>query len=205
MAAQKINVILITQSSSEHSICVGIDAHNAKTAKAAIDELFAYEIATKKVEPLVVENNLAIIALVGDQMKNHTGISGRLFTALGKNGVNIRAISQGSSERNISAVINKADIKKAINVIHEAFFEIEYKEINLFIAGTGNVGKKLIAQIARQQNYLMEKLGLKLKVTGIAKSKCFLIDENGIDVNNWEKAGEQWIAGWHKDICKKNY
>lgn len=203
MAAQKINVILITQSSSEHSICVGIDAHNAKTAKAAIDELFAYEIATKKVEPLVVENNLAIIALVGDQMKNHTGISGRLFTALGKNGVNIRAISQGSSERNISAVINKADIKKAINVIHEAFFEIEYKEINLFIAGTGNVGKKLIAQIARQQNYLMEKLGLKLKVTGIAKSKCFLIDENGIDVNNWEKLVNNGLQDGIKIFAKK--
>ncbi|MBK7735772.1 MAG: bifunctional aspartate kinase/homoserine dehydrogenase I [Chitinophagaceae bacterium] len=203
LAAQKINVILITQSSSEHSICVGIDAHNAKTAKAAIDELFAYEIATKKVEPLVVENNLAIIALVGDQMKNHTGISGRLFTALGKNGVNIRAISQGSSERNISAVINKADIKKAINVIHEAFFEIEYKEINLFIAGTGNVGKKLIAQIARQQNYLMEKLGLKLKVTGIAKSKCFLIDENGIDVNNWEKLVNNGLQDGIKIFAKK--
>jgi len=197
LAAQKINVILITQSSSEHSICVGIDAHNAKNARLAIDEAFAYEIDAKKVEPLQVENGLAIIALVGDQMKNHTGISGRLFSALGKNGVNIRAISQGSSERNISAVLNKADINKAINVIHEAFFEIEYKEINLFIAGTGNVGKKLLAQIALQQEFLKEKLRLKLKVAGIAKSKQFLIDEHGIDLNNWESLIEQ---GPHETI-----
>lgn len=208
LAAQKINVILITQSSSEHSICVGIDAHNAKNAKIAIDEEFAYEIESKKVEPLTVENGLAIIALVGDQMKNHTGISGRLFTALGKNGVNIRAISQGSSERNISAVINKADITKAINVIHEAFFEIEYKEINLFIAGTGNVGKKLLAQIARQQEYLKEKQRLKLKVVGIAKSSHFIIDENGIDLSNWEQAmsrGEREnIQNFAKKIIDKN-
>lgn len=197
LAAQKINVILITQSSSEHSICVGIDAHNAKNARLAIDEAFAYEIDAKKVEPLQVENGLAIIALVGDQMKNHTGISGRLFSALGKNGVNIRAISQGSSERNISAVLNKADINKAINVIHEAFFEIEYKEINLFIAGVGNVGKKLMAQIALQQEFLKEKLRLKLKVAGIAKSKQFLIDEHGIDLNNWESLIEQ---GPHETI-----
>lgn len=187
LAAKKINVILITQSSSEHSICVGIEAANVSAAKSSIDEAFAYEIELKKVEPLSVESNLSVVALVGDRMKSHTGISGRLFSALGKNGVNIRAISQGSSERNITAVINSADVKKAINVIHEAFFEQEIKEVNVFIAGVGNVGSKLLAQIKQQQEYLLHHMRLKIKITGIANSKKNHIDEEGINLNKWEE------------------
>ncbi len=186
LASRKINVILITQSSSEHSICVGIEAGNAASAKAVIDEAFAYEIEQKKVEPLSVESDLSVVALVGDRMKSHTGISGRLFSALGKNGVNIRAISQGSSERNITAVISSADVKKAINVIHEAFFEKEIKEINVFIAGVGNVGSKLLAQIKQQQEYLLNTMRLKIKIAGIANSKKNHIDEEGINLDNWE-------------------
>ena len=186
LAAKKINVILITQSSSEHAICVGIEEANANAAKKAIDEAFSYEIEQKKVDPLIVEKNLSIIALVGDRMKNHTGISGRLFSALGKNGVNIRAISQGSSERNISAVIAAKDVKKAINVVHEAFFEKEIKEINVFLAGVGNVGSKLLAQIKQQQDYLLKNMRLKIKIAGIANSKKNWVDEEGINLENWE-------------------
>src|SRR5665647_664073 len=127
LATKKINVILITQSSSEHSICVGIDTVNADEAKSAIDEAFAYEIETKKVDPIIVEKELAIVALVGDNMKSHPGISGKMFGNLGRNGVNVRAIAQGSSERNISAVVSTQDVKKAINVLHEEFFETVYK------------------------------------------------------------------------------
>lgn len=195
LAGKKINVILITQSSSEHSICVGIDESNAALAKQVIDEAFEYEIQVKKVEPLVVEKNLAIVALVGDRMKNHTGISGKLFGALGKNGVNIRAISQGSSERNISTVIAKDDVKKAINVIHEAFFEMEIKELNVFIAGVGNVGKKLLEQVRQQKDYLLENMRLKIKVAGIANSKKILVDENGIKLDTWENSLLNGING----------
>ncbi len=187
LASKKINVILITQSSSEHSICVGIDEKNAGTAKQIIDEAFGYEIEIKKVEPLMVENNLAIIALVGDRMKNHTGISGKFFSALGRNGVNVRAIAQGSSERNITAVINSADVKKATNIVHEVFFEKEIKEVNLFIAGVGNVGSKLLGQIKKQQEYLLQNMSLKVKVTGIANSKKYWVDEDGIDLNQWQQ------------------
>lgn len=123
LSDEKINVILITQSSSEHSICVGIEDQNADKAKEAVDKAFAFEIELKKVEPLVVEKNLAIVALVGDNMKNHPGISGKMFGVLGRNGVNIRAIAQGSSEKNISAVIATHDVKKAINVLHEEFLK----------------------------------------------------------------------------------
>ena len=124
-------------------------------AKEAIDKAFKQEIQTGQVDPLIVETALAIVAVVGDHMKNHPGISGKMFGALGRNGVNVRAIAQGSSERNISAVISKADVKKAINVLHEEFFETTYKQVNLFVAGVGNVGSRLLAQLQQQQQYLL--------------------------------------------------
>ena len=191
LASKKINVILITQSSSEHSICVGISAHDALTARQVVDEAFTHEIERKKVAPLMVENDLAIIALVGDRMKSHTGISGKFFSALGRNGINIRAIAQGSSERNITAVIAGSDAKKATNTVHEAFFEKEIKEVNVFIAGVGNVGARLLHQIKQQENYLLQNLNLRMKVVGIANSKKFYVNEDGIALDNWQ----QLIAG----------
>jgi bifunctional aspartokinase / homoserine dehydrogenase 1 len=188
LANEKINVILITQGSSEHSICVGIDEVNAARAKAVVDQTFAHEIATGKVEPLVVEDNLSIVALVGDNMKSHPGVSGKMFHALGRNGVNIRAIAQGSSERNISSVIANKDVKKALNILHEEFFETTYKQINLFIAGVGNVGKKLLAQLHQQQTYLQQHLRLQIRIVGMANSKKMVFSEKGIDISGWQKA-----------------
>jgi aspartokinase/homoserine dehydrogenase 1 len=208
LSDEKINVILITQSSSEHSICVAIDEVNAAKAKEAIDEEFDYEINTGKLNPLEVENGLAIVALVGDSMKNHPGISGRMFSALGKNGVNIRAIAQGSSEKNISAVISVADVKKAINVLHEEFFETTYKQLNLFIAGAGNVGKRLFEQLKTQHAYLLKHLRLQLRVVAIANSKKIAINEEGLDLNKWEdelkNAQPMTIAGLADFIREKN-
>lgn len=194
LAAEKINVILITQGSSEHSICVGIDQKNAAVAKRAIDRTFSYEIETNKVEPLVIELGLSIIALVGDNMKNHPGISGKMFGALGRNGVNVRAIAQGSSERNISAVISRNDVKKAINVLHEEFFETTYKQLHLFVIGVGNVGGKLLAQIQQQRDYLREHLRLQIKVVGIANSRKMLFADEGIDLLNWKEQLQQGVA-----------
>ncbi len=208
LSDEKINVILITQSSSEHSICVGIEDPNADKAKAAVDKAFAYEIELKKVEPLVVEKNLAIVALVGDNMKNHPGISGKMFGVLGRNGVNIRAIAQGSSEKNISAVIATQDVKKAINVLHEEFFETTYKQINLFIAGTGNVGSKLLAQLQQQIQYLHHHLRLQVRVAGIANSKKMFFDDNGIDASKWKEllqSGDSMnMQNFISSIQKKN-
>ncbi|MEO7044902.1 MAG: bifunctional aspartate kinase/homoserine dehydrogenase I, partial [Ferruginibacter sp.] len=188
LAQLQINVIFITQSSSEHSICVGIEEANATIAKTAIDKTFAVEIAQKKVEPVFVETGLSIIALVGDRMKMHTGVSGKFFSMLGKSGVNIRAISQGSSERNISAVIANEDVKKALNVVHEGFFETEIKELNVFIAGAGNVGSRLLAQLHKQQDYLLKNLRIKIKVSGLANSKKMLLNEDGINLQDWQAA-----------------
>lgn len=187
LSNEKINVILITQGSSEHSICVGIDAHSVDRARQAVDHAFANEITLQKVEPLIVETGLSIVALVGESMKNHTGISGRMFSAMGRNGVNIRAIAQGSSEKNISAVISTNDVRKAINVLHEEFFETTYKQVNLFITGTGNVGAKFIEQLRQQAAYLQNHLRLQVRVIGLSNSRKMLIDEDGIDLNAWKQ------------------
>jgi bifunctional aspartokinase / homoserine dehydrogenase 1 len=191
LSSEQINVILITQGSSEHSICVGIDNAQAEKAKQVIDRTFEHEIDTGKVDPLVIEKGLAIVALVGDNMKSHPGVSGKMFGAIGRNGVNIRAIAQGSSERNISAVIASTDVKKALNVLHEEFFETTYKQVNLFIAGVGNVGSKLLAQLQQQQQYLQEQLRLQVRVIGIANSKKMVFNDEGIDLKKWKEQLDQ--------------
>lgn len=195
LSNERINVILITQSSSEHSICVGIDTAMTQHAKKIVDEAFASEIALQKVEPLKVEDNLSIVALVGENMKNHTGVSGRMFTAMGRNGVNIRAIAQGSSEKNISAVISTQDVRKAINVLHEEFFETTYKQINLFIVGTGNVGARLLAQLEKQLAFLKNNLRLQVHVVGLSNRRKMYIDEEGIDLKNWKEKLEAGSKG----------
>lgn len=187
LAANFINVILITQASSEHSICVGVEEHIALKAKEIIDKAFLFEIEKEKINPLGVEKDLAIIALVGDNMKSHPGISGRMFGVIGRNGINVRAIAQGSSERNISAVIAAADVKKALNILHEEFFEPSLKQVNLFIIGTGNVGSKLVGQIEQQKEYLQNYLRLQIRVVGLANSRQMCFDDEGIDLLNWKK------------------
>jgi len=187
LANASINVILITQGSSEHSICVGVDEHASAKAKEVVDAAFAYEIETNKVDPIIVEKQLSIVAIVGDNMKNHSGISGKMFSALGRNGVSIRAIAQGSSERNISAVISTADVKKAINVLHEEFFETSYKQVNLFIAGLGNVGEIFLTQLQQQNQFLQEQLRIQIRVVGIANSKKMYFNEEGVDISNWKE------------------
>jgi bifunctional aspartokinase / homoserine dehydrogenase 1 len=187
LANAQINVILITQGSSEHSICVGVDVAFAARAKEVVDKTFEYEIATDKVEPLQIEEKLSIVALVGDQMRHHTGISGRMFSALGRNGINIRAIAQGSTERNISAVVATDDVRKAVNVLHEEFFETIQKQVNLFIVGTGNVGKRLLAQLKQQQGFLEQHLRLHVNIVGLSNSRKMLINENGIDLTKWDE------------------
>jgi aspartokinase/homoserine dehydrogenase 1 len=209
LASTKVNVILITQASSEHSICVGIEAKNMDVAKNAIDEAFSHEMTIGILDPLVVEKDLSIVALVGDNMKNHPGISGKMFGALGRNGINVRAIAQGSSEKNISTVISRNDVKKAINVLHEEFFETTYKRIHLFIIGVGNVGSRLLAQINQQLGYLEEHLLLQIRVAGIANSKKMLFNDDGINLLNWQKAllesGEQMnMEEFIKNIQSKN-
>jgi len=181
-----INVIFITQASSEHSICIGILNADADVAEEAINNAFEVEIAQNKIDPCIVEKNLCIIALVGENMKNHQGLSGRMFSTLGKNNVNIRAIAQGASERNISAVINERDVKKALNALHENFFEENTKQLNLFVMGVGNVGEKFIEQIHQQKKFLKENLKINLRVIALSNSRKMYFDEEGISLKEWQ-------------------
>jgi aspartokinase/homoserine dehydrogenase 1 len=186
LSQKNINVIFITQASSEHSICIGILNSDADTAENAINKAFEVEISQNKIQPCIVEKNLCIIALVGENMKNHQGLSGRMFSTLGKNNVNIRAIAQGASERNISAVINERDVKKALNTLHENFFEENTKQLNLFVMGVGNVGEKFIEQIHQQKKFLKEKLKINLRVIALSNSRKMYFDEDGISLKEWQ-------------------
>ncbi|WP_420553552.1 bifunctional aspartate kinase/homoserine dehydrogenase I [Tenacibaculum aiptasiae] len=194
LSQQNINVVFITQASSEHSICIGIYEEDASLAKESLNETFSFEIRQHKLNPVLVENNLAIIALVGDKMKNHQGLSGQMFSALGKNNVNVRAIAQGASEKNISAVINSSDAKKALNTLHEQFFEEKVKQLNLFVTGVGNVGERFLAQVYQQKEFLKENLKLNIRVIGVSNSRKMIFHEEGIDLSNWKeqlKNGEE--------------
>ena len=190
LSNKNINVIFITQASSEHSICIGILNSDADVAEDAINKAFEVEISQNKIEPCIVEKNLCIIALVGENMKNHQGLSGRMFSTLGKNNVNIRAIAQGASERNISAVINEKDVKKALNSLHENFFEENTKQLNLFVMGVGNVGEKFIEQIHQQKKFLKDNLKINLRIIALSNSRKMHFDEDGISLKDWQFALE---------------
>jgi bifunctional aspartokinase / homoserine dehydrogenase 1 len=211
LAQEKISVILITQASSEHSICFGIDIKDTDVAKSTIDITFENEISLHKIDPLVVDKGLSIVALIGDNMKNHQGISGKMFSTLGKNNINVRAIAQGASEKNISAVIAEKDVKKALNSLHEVFFEGNIKRLNVFITGVGNVGEKLVEQIKQQEQYLNDNLEINLRVVGLSNSRTMTFDEDGISLDSWkeklsngEKASLQGFLNTVKQLNLRN-
>ncbi len=187
LAKSGISVILITQGSSEHSITFAIPPEVAAKAKQQVEAEFEYEIEKGLVEPLKIEENLSVIAIIGENMRYRPGISGRMFQALGKNGVNVVAIAQGSSELNISVVVSAADEAKAMNALHEAFFLSDTKELHLFMVGVGLIGSTLIEQIREQAAFLKEKRGLELKIVGLTNSTKMLFDEDGIDLANWKE------------------
>ena len=185
LSTHKINVVMITQASSEFSICIAIDSDDALTAKKVIDEEFEFEISQNRINKSQIETGLSNIAIVGDKMKSKKGISGKLFNALGQNNINIRAIAQGASERNISIIIDETNTKKALNALHEIFFEDNLKDIHLFITGVGNVGGFLIDQIKNQKQFIAKNLKINLKVLGISNSRKMIVSNSEINLNNW--------------------
>ncbi|WP_028981403.1 bifunctional aspartate kinase/homoserine dehydrogenase I [Sporocytophaga myxococcoides] len=195
LAKKKINVILITQASSEYSICFAVEPKEAEYAAELINEEFANEIQAKKIDNAIVEYDLSIIAIIGENMRNTPGIAGKFFASLGKNGVNIRAIAQGSSELNLSVVIGEHDLSKALNSLHESFFLSDIRTLNVFVVGLGLIGSTLLKQIQKQSSQLLKERLLKINIIGIANSKKMLLDENGINLKDWngklEKDGEK--------------
>jgi bifunctional aspartokinase / homoserine dehydrogenase 1 len=182
LAKEKINVILISQASSEHSICFAVESKFSTQAKSAIEKEFQYEILNNEMNPVVVETERAIVAIVGENMKHNPGTSGKMFNALGKNGVNVYAIAQGSSELNISVVVNQADVSKSLNSLHEAFFLSDRKILSIFLVGTGLIGKELLKMINQQFAHLAEHNHLEVNVIGVANSKKMLFAEDGLNL-----------------------
>ncbi|MDR2343131.1 MAG: bifunctional aspartate kinase/homoserine dehydrogenase I [Spirochaetaceae bacterium] len=180
LARRGINVIMITQASSEHSICFAVTPGDAAEAVTAIKEEFALEVKSGLLEKPAAEQNLVIIAVVGENMKNTPGISGKVFHSLGRNGVNVAAIAQGSSEINISAVLAKQDEAKALNAIHEAFFLSGTRSVNLFLVGCGLIGGTLLEQIAGQRETLAERYKIQINICGLANSRGMILDGQGL-------------------------
>lgn len=188
LAREQINVILITQSSSEHSITFAIEPNDIERAKNLITREFEMELQTHKINIPSIEENLCIIAIVGENMKQTPGISGKLFHVLGRNGINVHAIAQGSSEYNISVIIKKKNLAKALNTVHDTFFIELTKTLHVFVLGTGNIGATLFQQIQNQSNFLKENNDIEVKIVGISNSRKMLIQENGIDLIEWKAA-----------------
>jgi aspartokinase/homoserine dehydrogenase 1 len=196
LAAKEVNVILISQASSENSISIVIDTEQALIAQKAIEHEFKREIALRQINHIAIDNEMAVVAIVGENMKRTTGIAGMLFNSVGKNGVNVFAIAQGASELNISFVIKEKDIKKAINVIHESFFLSDYSRLNLFLVGKGTVGGKLLKKISEQQEKLFKNNRLRIRLVGVAGSRSMILNREGLDpATVIEQLDKEGVAG----------
>ena len=185
-----INIILITQASSVHTMCIAVSESDADKAKEAADRCFAYEISLGKLNPLKVERGYSILCLVGDDIMAQYGTTGRLLSALGRHSVQIRAIAQGSSERNVSVIVSSADVPSAVRHIHEEFFETSsVRDINLFIAGFGTVGKALVEIISSRRDDIMTRTGKRVNIMGISNSRRYVLATEGLDLHSRRFAG----------------
>ena len=185
LSQNDINIILITQASSVHTMCIAVSEKDAEKAREAADRCFAYEISLGKLNPLKVEKGFSIVCLVGDDVLNQSGATGRMLAALGNNSIPVRATAQGSSERNISVIISSSDADAAIKTIHNEFFDRKSgKDIHLFIAGYGVVGKALVDIISKNRDKIEKRTGRRLHVCGLANSRRFVIDKNGLALEN---------------------
>jgi aspartokinase/homoserine dehydrogenase 1 len=198
LAKRNVNIILITQASSEYSITFAVNPPDTKKAVEAINQEFESEITFKKELKIVIEKDLSIIAIVGERMKNTPGISATLFWSLGRNGINVIATAQGSSELNISVVIKSESLKKALNVIHDGFFLSKFKELHLFLAGTGFVGSSLISQLQKQRETLLKEHNLNINLLGITNSRKMLLGNKPIPLETCKESLS--TAGEKSDI-----
>ena len=195
LSQNDINIILITQASSVHTMCIAVSEKDAEKAREAADKCFAYEISLGKLNPLKVEKGFSIVCLVGDDVLNQTGATGRMLAALGRNSIPVRATAQGSSERNISVIISSEDAEGAIKTINIEFFDKRSgKDINLFIAGFGTVGRALVDIIAKNRDKIAARTGRRLRICGLSNSRRFIVDKNGLDLNDIKGQLENGIS-----------
>ena len=192
LARAGINVILITQGSSEHNITFAVSPERAERARRRVEEEFAYELEAGLVRPVKVEPRLSVVAVIGQQMRFRPGIAGRLFRALGRNGINCVAIAQGSSELNISVVIARDDEAKALNALHDAFFLSDERDVNVFLVGTGLIADELMRQMSEERERLRATKRLNLRLVGLTNTRRMLFaEDDGIDLAEWREALER--------------
>ena len=191
LAAGKINIILITQASSEHSVCLAVMPEHAEKARQLLLKELEHELAIRRVADVIIENDLSILAVVGEKMRQTPGIAGMVFQALGRSRINISAIAQGSSELNISAVIRRSEKRKALRVIHDAFFYGARKTAHIYVIGTGLIGKRLIDDIFERYEGFLNERYLDLRINGIANSRKMILTEDGIFEKDWQAALEE--------------
>jgi len=184
LAQNGISVFMVSQASSENTTSIGVRNADSKLAVKVLRKEFETEIQQGEINQIFSEDDLATVAIVGDNMKRTPGIAGKLFGTLGRNGINVIACAQGASETNISFVTDRSVLRKALNVIHDSFFLSEYQMLNLFVVGVGTVGSNLLNQIKNQRQKLMEQNGLKINVVGIASSKKMMFNRQGIHLDN---------------------
>lgn len=181
-----VNVILITQASSEQSITLAVAPEDGEKAGRAIENEFEMELMFHTVDtPQIVEGH-SIVAIVGENMRHTTGISGDLFHALGRNGINVTAIAQGSSEHNISVIVHSKDLAKTLNVVHDAFFLSDAKTLNVFYVGVGNIGNTLLQQIKKHEKSLYENNDLRIKINALTNSRQMIFNPHGFEALDWQ-------------------
>ncbi|MCE5318303.1 MAG: bifunctional aspartate kinase/homoserine dehydrogenase I [Parachlamydia sp.] len=200
LAEKGISVILISQGSSEHSICFAIAPQFVQKAVEAIQKEFALEMKAQLIDEVTLERELSVIAAVGETMHQTPGISGKLFGALGKNGINVIAIAQGSSELNVSIVVRKEDEVKAIKTIHEAFFLSSKTTLNVFVAGTGLIGSTLLKLVQCHARALAEDHALQIRIVGLADSRHLLMEAKGLQLDDWKMLLHQSIDKMHINL-----
>ncbi len=185
LAKNGISVFMVSQAASENNTSFAVRNVDAPHAIKVLNEEFAAELLAGTLTDIIAEPDLATVAIVGENMKHATGIAGKLFNTLGRNGISVIACAQGASETNISFVIEHKDLRKALNVIHDSFFLSDTQILNLFVVGLGNVGRRLLAQIHAQQEKLLDNKALRLRLVGLANSRNCVFDREGIDFNEF--------------------
>jgi len=202
IADGQINVIMITQASSEHSICIAISDNDEKSAESHINKEFELEIQRRLIDLVKLRSGLCLLAVIGENMKNSPGVAGKLFETLGKNGINVEAIAQGSSELNITFAVAQEDESQALNAVHDAFFLSEYKTVHLFVVGIGLIGSTLIRQMINNHDSIRKNSKVELVINGISNSKKMLFSEDGVSMDNFKEQLEhsQVSAGIEKFI-----
>jgi aspartokinase/homoserine dehydrogenase 1 len=191
LAKAGVSVFLVSQTSSENSTTLGVQEKDCDRAVKALTNEFAEEIKVGSMYPMLVQQGLAAVSIVGENMYNMPGIAGKLFGTLGKNGISVIAFAQGAKETNISFVIPAQQLSKTMNVLHDSFFLSENKVLNVFVCGVGTVGAQLLEQIKHQYHTLLEQQHLQLNVVGVANSRTAIFNAEGLDLSNYREQLKQ--------------